>query len=247
MDPISLLMAAQATVAAIKKGCELLSEGRQEISAFKAQAEKAVGDAKAIYKEVTGLWAWLQGLFKPNTKQKVTESVTKSVAVNEQKSQSVQVKQHKLTYEEYKAQSVHEIFNQLKTYFNIKKQLQEHCRELEEIAQTTDDIAASALDRIEIQWQLSEMQKQISQVMIYGTPTELGLGSLYKDFLKTHGEIEEEQEVSRQFRKKQERDAKWQREQIKHLKVDMLTALIITMIVSYVIWSVLWSISTMQY
>ena len=34
---------------------------------------------------------------------------------------------------------------------------------VEEVAQTTDDIASSALDRIEIQWQLREMQKQISQ------------------------------------------------------------------------------------
>ena len=41
MDPISLLMAAQATVAAIKRGCELLSEGKQEISKLKKTVEQA--------------------------------------------------------------------------------------------------------------------------------------------------------------------------------------------------------------
>ena len=250
MDPISLLMAAQATVAAIKKGCEFLSEGRQEISNLKATTEKAVADAKAIFTEVTGLWGWLQGLFKPSKpipkapvvkEVKTPENVVKAVQRAFSKPQS------QLTYEEYKAQAVHEIFEQLKVFFGIKRELLEQSRHLEEVAQTTDDIASSALDRIEIQWQLREMQKQISHTMIYGTPEELGLGPLYKDFLKTYGEIEEEQEVTRQYKKKLERDAKWQREQIQHLKIDTLVALTITIVISYVIWSVLWTISTRRY
>jgi len=63
VDPISLLMAAQAAVAAVRKGCEMLSEGKAEISKLKSTVEKGIGDAKAIYKEVTGLWSWLLGLF----------------------------------------------------------------------------------------------------------------------------------------------------------------------------------------
>ena len=56
-------MAAQAAVAAVRKGCEMLSEGKAEISKLKSTVEKGIGDAKAIYKEVTGLWGWLKGLF----------------------------------------------------------------------------------------------------------------------------------------------------------------------------------------
>lgn len=36
MDPFSLLMAAQATVAAIRSGCEMLSHGKAEITKTKA-------------------------------------------------------------------------------------------------------------------------------------------------------------------------------------------------------------------
>ena len=249
MDPISLLMAAQATVAAIRKGCELLSEGKAEIGKIKAQVEKGVSDAKAIYAEVTGLWAWITSLFGSS------KQPSKPVVVNKESQASPKVQEavkeasrpkdpSKLTYEEYKAKAVHDIFEQLKVFFTIKKQLQEHCRELEETSQTTDDIAGAALDRIEIQWQLAEMNKQISQAMIYQTPSELGLGSLYKDFLKTYGDIEEEQEFTRQLKKKQELDEKWQQEEIRHLKVDSLVAIVITTVISYEIWSILLSLST---
>ena len=63
MDPISLLMAAQAAVSAIRKGCEMLKEGKAEIDKFKKDVEGGVANAKAIYKEVTGLWGWIKKLF----------------------------------------------------------------------------------------------------------------------------------------------------------------------------------------
>ena len=65
MDPISLLLMAQSAVAAIRTGCTMLAEGKAEIDKFKKTVEKGVGDAKAIYKEVTGIWGWIQSLFSP--------------------------------------------------------------------------------------------------------------------------------------------------------------------------------------
>ena len=56
-------MAAQATVAAIRSGCEMLSQGKAEITKTKAAVEKAVADGKAIYSELIGLWEWVTGLF----------------------------------------------------------------------------------------------------------------------------------------------------------------------------------------
>ena len=58
---------AQSAVSAIRTGCTMLAEGKAEIDKFKKTVEKGVGDAKAIYKEVTGIWSWLQSLF--STKQ----------------------------------------------------------------------------------------------------------------------------------------------------------------------------------
>ena len=38
----------------------MLSEGRAEISNFKKGVEQTIGDAKAIYKEITGIWGWVK-------------------------------------------------------------------------------------------------------------------------------------------------------------------------------------------
>ena len=62
MDPITLLFGAVALVKQIKAGCDQLHEGRMAIEEFKKGAERAVGDVKAIAKELTGFWGWVKGL-----------------------------------------------------------------------------------------------------------------------------------------------------------------------------------------
>ena len=86
------------------------------------------------------------------------------------------------------------------------------------------------------------MNKQISNAMIYQTPQDLGLGALYKDFLQTYGDIEEEQEFARELVKKQERDEECQQEQLKHLRIDLAVGATIIALISLEIWSVLLSI-----
>jgi hypothetical protein len=119
-------MAAQAAVAAVRKGCEMLSEGKAEISKLKSTVEKGIGDAKAIYKEVTGLWGWLKGLFtgtkpaKSAPAQALVESTTKQA---EQKRTQKPSKAVELSYEEYQTQAIHQVCEQLKTFFEIRRNL----------------------------------------------------------------------------------------------------------------------------
>jgi hypothetical protein len=97
--------------------------------------------------------------------------------------------------------------------------LKAHCRELEEEALVTEKVADSAIDRIEMQWQMKELNAQLKQAMIYGTPQELGLGAMYKEFLLKYDEILEEQEVARELKRKKERDTAWQHEHRKEILV----------------------------
>jgi hypothetical protein len=117
-----------------------------------------------------------------------------------------------LSYEEFQARAVHDICENLKVYFEAIRQLKIHCRELEEEALVTEKVADSAIDRIEIQWQMKQLSAQLKQSMIYGTPESLGLGAMYQEFLATQEEIVEEQEVARELKRKQERDTAWQHE-----------------------------------
>ena len=206
---------AQSAVGAIRAGCQMLSEGKAEIGKFKKQVEGGVADAKALYKEVTGLWAWLTGLFggqvqKPANPMVSGEQTKPDVPTPAKKTKAGP--EPELSYEEFQARAVHEICENLKVYFEAIRQLKIHCRELEEEALTTEKVADSAIDRIEIQWQMQQLSAQLKQAMIYGTPEELGLGSMYKEFLVKYDEILEEQEVAREIKRKKERDSAWRHE-----------------------------------
>ena len=203
---------AQSAVGAIRAGCQMLSEGKAEISKFKKQVEGGVSDAKAIFKEVTGFWGWITGLFRGTGQAKPVLEKQNTTAKSSQETNLVAKKaepEPELSYEEFQARAVHEICENLKIYFEAMRHLKAHCRELEEEALTTEKVADSAIDRIEIQWQMNQLSAQLKQAMIWGTPEELGLGAMYQEFLAKYDEILEEQEVARALKAKKERNNAW--------------------------------------
>lgn len=217
---------AQSAVGAIRAGCQMLSEGKAEIGKFKKQVEGGIADAKAIYAEVTGIWGWIKGLLGTPNKPVGSPSpkpTSESAKPSEKKSKAKREPEPELTFEEFQARAVHEICENLKIYFEAMRQLKEHCRELEEEALTTEKVADSAIDRIEMEWQMNQLSGQLKQVMIYGTPAELGLGSMYKEFLAKYDEILEEQEVARELKAKRERDNRWRLEHRKEILIAKVT------------------------
>jgi hypothetical protein len=217
---------AQSAVGAIRAGCQMLSEGKAEIGKFKKQVEGGIADAKAIYKEVTGIWGWLKGLLGAPSKPTASVVAKQAVAAEPAKPSAKKSKREpepELSYEEFQARAVHEICENLKIYFEAMRQLKEHCRELEQEALTTEKVADSAIDRIEMEWQMNQLSGQLKQVMIYGTPAELGLGSMYKEFLAKYDEILEEQEVARELKAKRERDNRWRLEHRKEILIAKVT------------------------
>lgn len=225
---------AQSTVAAIRKGCEMLSEGKAEISKLKKTVEQGIGDAKAIYKEVTGIWGWLKGLFgnKPTAPISPVKTAEPAPAAAEPRPKAKKAApEPELSYEEYQTRAIHQVCEQLKTFFEIQRKLKEHCLELEEKSKTTDTIEDSAIDRVQIELQLENMGVQIREAMVYA-PAELR--NIYSRFLKMYEQIIEEQEFARQVRQKQERDQKWQRELLRNHRIDR--ALVGAIVVLAVLW-----------
>jgi hypothetical protein len=221
---------AQSAVGAIRAGCQMLSEGKAELGKFKKQVEGGVADAKAIFNEVTGIWGWLSGLFgaapKPSVKQlpepRSGGEQPKPVAKAQKKTPEPE-----LSYEEFQARAVHEICENLKIYFEAIRHLKAHCRELEEEALTTEKVADSAIDRIEMQWQMKQLNAQLKQSMIYGTPESLGLGAMYQEFLLKYNEILEEQDVARELKRKKERDTAWRHEHRERILIAKLGYVIV--------------------
>ena len=236
MDPFTLLMAAQGIVAGIRQGCELLRQGQAQIKDIK----KAVGEAQAFVAEAKSLWTTLktfwQSLFGGATKPTPAASkpADKPAEVQRvEKKANRRQAEPELSYEEFQAQAIHEICEQLKRFFEIKRQLHEYCKQLEEDSKTTADIEGAALDRIQIEMQLEQMTVQIRETMIY-TPKEIGLQAIYSRFLRMYDQILEEREFDRQLKRKQERDAAWQREYRRELLLAKLGYAVVVAIMA--IW-----------
>lgn len=234
-------MAAQAAVAAVRKGCEMLNEGKAEITKLKKTVEQGIGDAKAIYGEVIGLWSWLKGLFggaKPAAKAAPVAQQAKPEAKPLAK-KADRKPAEQLSYEEYQTQAIHQVCEQLKVFFEIRRQLKEHCLQLEEISLTTETVEDSALDRVEIELQLENMTVQIREAMVYA-PMELR--DIYSRFLKMYDQILEEQEFARQVKRKRERDEAWQRDLLRNHRIDRALALAVAAFVVIWLWGVMLSL-----
>lgn len=234
----------------------MLREGQAIIDDFKGEAEGVVGQlneakeaALGLWETLTGLWDWAQGLLgiKPaaveTEKASPVASATPVDAPKPVEKKANRKPKRELTYEEYQARSVHDICENLKIYFEAIRELKIHCRELEEESLTTEKVADSAIDRIEIQWQMAQLSKQLKEAMIYGTPKELGLGAMYEDFLVKYDEIVEAQEFAAEVRIKKERDDKWQRELLKHHRIDRaITGVAVLVMVAWM-WGIVLSLA----
>jgi hypothetical protein len=236
---------AQSAVAAISTGCQMLKEGKAEIDKFKKTVEGGVKDAQAIYKEVTGIWGWITGLFGDKPKK---PAVSVAVPVEQAKADTKPAKARRkepepeLTYEEFQARQVHEICENLKVYFEAMRQLKAHCRELEEASLHTEKVAESAIDRIEIEWQMRQLASQLNHAMVYGTPKDLGLGAMYENFLKMYDQILEEQEYARLLKVKKERDKAWQQDLLRRHRIDRAVAGASVLVVVLWMWGTLLSL-----
>lgn len=232
-------MAAQAAVAAVRKGCEMLSEGKAEIQKLKSTVEKGIGDAQAIVSEVKGLWAFIAGLFKPGKPKPAAQPVAAPAPVAAEPAKKTKQREPELTYEEYQTQATHQVCEQLKTFFEIRRKLREHCLELEEISKTTETVEDSALDRVEIELQLENMTVQIREAMVYA-PKELR--DIYSRFLQMYDQILEEQEFARLVKRKQERDEKWRRGLLRDHRIERATALVGVLGFLTWLWALMWSL-----
>ena len=198
MDPISILFAANACVAAIKEGCELYKQAKTSFMEVKATVDEAVG----IAKEVHGFWGKLASMFggepKPTQSQPVAKKKEKYVAVDETKVMA-------------------DVVSRLTEFFKLQEQLATHIREEEEKSKTVYDpdanLMEAALKRVMAQDQMAALEVTIREVMVYQSPPEMG--AMYSKVFEMRDIIKEEQEGARLKEEAKERYKAWQRAEAK--------------------------------
>ena len=198
MDPISILFAANACVAAIKEGCELYKQAKTSFMEVKATVDEAVG----IAKEVHGFWGKLASMFggepKPTQSQPVAKKKEKYIAVDETKVMA-------------------DVVSRLTEFFKLQEQLAAHIREEEEKSRSVYDpdanLMEAALKRVMAQDQMAALEVTIREVMVYQSPPEMG--AMYSKVFEMRDIIKEEQEGARLKEEAKERYKAWQRAEAK--------------------------------
>ena len=223
----------------------MLAEGKAEIDKFKKTVEGGVKDAQTIYKEVKGFWGWIQKLFSPTSREEFKLAAPIASEVKPLEKKTKRKSDAELSYEEYQAREVHAICENLKAYFEAIRILKLHCQELEENSLTTEKVADSAIDRIELEWQMSQLAVQVREAMVY-TPERLGLQSLYSRFLQMYEQILEEQEFARSVKAKMERDAKWQRELLRNHRIERAMSMAAVLLIILWTWGLLLSLRWLE-
>lgn len=225
-------MFAVSAAQQIKKGCEMLRDGKAEIDKFKKTVEGGVKDARAIYKEVTGLWGWLKSLFGASPAKRPVEQVPVKMAKPSKKEREPDA-----TPEELQVQVINSVGQQLGVFFDVQQKLINHYKTLEETSTNVYDPnqnhAKAAVERAIVELQLENLGAEIREAMVYA-PKELK--DIYSRFLKMYGKIQEEQEFARKQQIRKARLQAWRRRVLKDFLVDQAMALISVAILVLIVW-----------
>ena len=214
MDPLSILFAANACVAAIKQGCKLYKDAKTSFMEIKKTVDEVASDVKAV----RGFWAKLFGT-TPNTQAKpVAKKKEAYVAVDE-------------------TQVMADIVTQLTKLFRLEEQLEAHIREAEENSRNVYDpdanLMEAALQRVLAQQQMAELVVTVRETMVYQSPPELG--ALYSKVFEMRDTIKAEQDKARKKRD----DESWQRKEEERLLKERQAYLLATFLFLLYMWLLL--------
>jgi hypothetical protein len=210
VDPLTLLAAANAAVAAVRKGCELY----KEIKSVAGEAKDVIDDLKQQYEKIVDP--------TPAQKQQYHAEVQRVQEIAKADPADVYT----------------DIGNQLgalmDAYDAIHKALQKEELEAKQVYKGDESIGRRALRRILITTRLDAMLAEIRETMIYKAPPELA--GLWGKFEEMWQRIVAEQEVAHAEELRLAQIARWRRrKKIAELRAKAVWGLAVIFIV---IWAV---------
>ena len=213
-----------------------------EIVNAKKTIEGAVGDAKAIVSELSGLWSWVKGLFAPTNDRITPTNDTTAPNVAKQK-----VAKQKQSYEELELKLISEVGANIGVLFDTQQQISNYYHELEEESKTNynpeQNTSKKAIERALIELQLEKLMEQTREAMVYA-PAELK--DLYSRFLVMHNRIEQEQAWARSEMIRRSRLARWKKEQEEIWFIELISGAIAVTFISIFFGWMMWQIRNLS-
>ena len=170
---------------------------KQGIATYK-DVKNTAGDVKKIVNEIAGM-------FGPNP----TKEQKKQIVAEQKRVQEV------AAYDPN--QVMGDIAKRLGEFMRHMQQIQdfyleEERKSKEEVYDGADSLAERALQRTLVLTQLRQMESDLREQMVYGSPSELG--NLWTRFNEMREQIAVEQEQARAVRDQREAQVRWQRRKV---------------------------------
>lgn len=219
--PLTIALAAVALVKNIREGCELYKQAKESFVEIKETYDEVAGIAQEVHGFIGPIIAFFKGKSKPVKPPAVAtraKNKPKYVAVDETKIKA-------------------DIVKHLSEFFTLQEKLAAKIRLEEEQSKTVYDPDQNhniaAMNRVLALQQMSELEVEIREIMVYQTP---GMGALYSEVFKMREVIKEEQEKARLAEEAQKRQERWQLRQEQRDLQAKLAAVVVTSMFLLYLW-----------
>jgi len=219
--PLTIALAAVALVKNIREGCELYKQAKESFVEIKETYDEVAGIAQEVHGFIGPIIAFFKGKSKPAKPPPVAaraKNKPKYVAIDETKIKA-------------------DIVKHLSEFFTLQEKLAAKIRLEEEQSKTVYDPDQNhniaAMNRVLALQQMSELEVEIREIMVYQTP---GMGALYSEVFKMREVIKEEQEKARLAEEAQKRQERWQLRQEQRDLQAKLAAVVVTSMFLLYLW-----------
>lgn len=240
--PLTILAGINAAAAAIQQGCELYKEYKGTV----LKAKKTFDEVKGIVTEVSGvstsIWSFLKSkLFpKESPPPPILPDVKKSDDSSAPREVSSLVESGEIDEDIIKR----ELIKNLKIVFKGMIALDKKIKQQQEMIDTQvidpDKLLDMSLDHVIALKEMSKIQTELRETMVYQSPPELG--ALYTDVVSMFDLVKEKQEITHllNIRKRKE---EWQRKNQILSKIRRRIAWVVIMVIVVLeTWGLLLSI-----
>jgi len=219
--PLTIALAAVALVKNIREGCELYKQAKSSFMEVKETYDEVAGIAQEVHGFLGPIIAFFKGKSKPAKQTSVaarSKNKSKYVAVDETKIKA-------------------DIVKHISEFFTLQEKLAAKIRLEEEQSKTVYDPEQNhniaAMNRVLALQQMSELEIEIREIMVYQTP---GMGALYSEVFKMREVIKDEQEKARLAQEAKKRQEAWQLRQEERNVQAKLAAIIATTLFLLYLW-----------
>ena len=239
---------ARLALNGIRSCVEMLNEGKGELQAVTGEIKQGVDSAKAIYKEVTGIWAFIKKLFGLDSHAAhgaippIASPVASSNGAEAPAKQGKQVKQ-----QEEQGPSEDDVVELFLTHFTnfieaqttILDAIEEQREKILNVWNPKQNNRRAAIDLIRYERRINDMAMELSGLMASGPRR---LGSVREQFQEKLDIVKDAQAAAKQRVRIKRLQEAWQQDLLRNHRIDRgVTAAAVVLVILWM-WGMLLSV-----